>query len=124
MRRVQFRRRSVMMSCVSQRSWDVRSRAAGACAGLVTVVVLAGCGQARFRAPPPAPPFPRGIPAETTVATTAPPTSVAQPITMVRSTEPHLLITEPAGLGSQPTAEAPPTSAPTLQRDEPAPVAC
>jgi D-alanyl-D-alanine carboxypeptidase len=85
-----------MMSGVSRRSWDVRSRA-GACAGLVTaVVVLAGCGQARFSAPPPEPAFTRGIPPETTVATTAPPTTVAETTTMVRSTEPHVLITEPA----------------------------
>jgi D-alanyl-D-alanine carboxypeptidase len=104
-----------MMSGVRRRRWDVRSRAAGACAGLAAaVVVLAGCGQARFAAPPPEPAFTRGIPAETTVATTAPPTTDAQPTTMVRSTEPHVLITEPAV-----AAAAPPTSAPTLEGDEP-----
>jgi D-alanyl-D-alanine carboxypeptidase len=101
-----------MMSGVSRRSWDVRSRA-GACAGLVAAVVaLAGCGQARFSAPPPEPAFTRGLPAETTVATTAPPTTVAGPITMVRSTEPHVLITEPAVPNVEPPAA-------TQEGDEP-----
>jgi D-alanyl-D-alanine carboxypeptidase len=85
-----------MMSGVSRRGWDVRSRATGACAGLVAaVLVLVGCGQARYAAPPPEPEFTRGIPAETTVATTAPPTTIAARTSMVRSTEPHVLITEP-----------------------------
>jgi hypothetical protein len=122
MRSVQFWRRSAMMSGVSRRGWDVRSRAAGArggLAGLVGLAVLAGCGQARFSAPPPEPAFTRGIPAETTVATIAPSTTVADPITMVRSTEPHVLITEPAEPDSEPPAAAPPTSAPTLEGDEP-----
>ena len=109
-----------MMSGVSRRGWDVRSRAAGACAGLVgALVVLAGCGQARFSAPPPEPAFTRGIPAETTVATTAPPTTVAEPLTMVRTTEPHLVITEPAMPVSEPPVAASPTSAPTPEGDEP-----
>src|SRR5687767_2710304 len=104
-----------MMSGVSQRGWDVRSRAAGACAGLVgALVVLAGCGQARFSAPPPEPAFTRGIPAETTVATTAPPPTGAEPTTMVRTTAPDLVIPEPV----VPVSE-PPTSAPTPEGDEP-----
>ena len=113
-----------MLLSVSRRGWDVRSRAGGACAGLVGVVfLLAGCGQARFSAPPPEPAFTRGIPAETTVATTAPPSTVAQN-TMVRSTEPHVLITEPAtpesaSPFSAPPATAPATSPPTVEGDQP-----
>ena len=109
-----------MMCGVSQRGWDVRSRATGACAVLVgALVMLAACGQARFSAPPPEPAFTRGIPAETTVATTAPSTTVAELITMVRSTEPQLPISEPAVPVSEPPAAAPPTSAPTPEGDEP-----
>ena len=101
-----------MMSGVSRRSWDVRSRS-GACAGLVVcLVVLAGCGQARFSAPPPEPAFTRGIPPQTTLPTTAPPTTVPEPTTMVRSTEPHVLITE----ASVPVSDPP---APTLEGDDP-----
>lgn len=112
MRKVQFRPRSVMMSGVSRRGWDVRSRAAGACAGvLVAGVVLTGCGQARFAAPP-EPAFTRGIPASTTVATRTPPSSVPPSASAVRSTEPHVLITEPSPPDSQPPASAPPTSTP------------
>jgi D-alanyl-D-alanine carboxypeptidase len=132
MRRVQLRRQPVMMSGVSRRGWDVRSRAAGACAGLVVALValvaLAGCGQARVSSAPPEPAFTRGIPAATTVVTTSPPATVAEPPTMVRSTEPHVLITEPP---ATPVSEPPattastsasisaPTSAPTVEGDEP-----
>src|SRR5918993_5409070 len=122
---VQLLLRCAMLLSVSRRGWDVRSRAGGACAGLVGVVfLLAGCGQARFSAPPPEPAFTRGIPAETTVATTAPPRTVAQPNTMVRSTEPHVLIPEPAppesaSPFSAPPATAPATSPPTVEGDQP-----
>jgi D-alanyl-D-alanine carboxypeptidase len=108
------------MCGVSRRSWDVRSRPAGACAGLIAcVALLAGCGQARFAAPPPEPAFTRGIPADTTAVTTAPPTTVVEPTAMVRSTEPHVLITEPPTPVTDPTATAPPTTAPTPEGDDP-----
>jgi D-alanyl-D-alanine carboxypeptidase len=102
---------------VSRRGWDVRSRAAGACAGLLcAVVVLAGCGQARFSAPPPEPEFTRGIPATTTIANTVAPTTTAAPI--VRLTEPHVLITDPPPPDSAPPESAPPTSEPEQEGDE------
>jgi D-alanyl-D-alanine carboxypeptidase len=104
---------------VSRRCWDVRSRS-GACAGLVAaVVLLAACGQARFSSPPPQPAFTRGLPAETTVASTAPTTTLGAPTTMVRSTEPHVLITEPSLPVGQPPASAPPASVPDQEGDEP-----
>jgi D-alanyl-D-alanine carboxypeptidase len=107
------------MSGVSRRCWDVRSRS-GACAGLVAaVVLLAACGQARFSSPPPQPAFTRGLPAETTVASTAPATTLRAPTTMVRSTEPHVLITEPSLPVGQPSASAPPASVPEHEGDEP-----
>jgi D-alanyl-D-alanine carboxypeptidase len=110
-----------MMSGVSRRGWDVRSRACGACAGLLVAgIALTGCGQARFASPPPEPAFTRGIPASTTIPTTVPPSTVPPPTT-APVTEPQVSITEPAAPDSAPPASAPPTSAPVPEPegDEP-----
>jgi D-alanyl-D-alanine carboxypeptidase len=86
---------------------------------LAAVVVLAGCGQARFAAPPPEPAFTRGVPATTTIASTVPTATVVAPDTMVRATEPHVLITEPPPPDSGPPPSAPPESAPPTSEPEP-----
>ena len=113
MHRVQLCLRSVMMSGVSRRGWDVGSRAAGACAGLLAAsVVLAACGQARFASPPPEPAFTRGIAAPTTTEVTVPATTARERPTSVRSTEPHLALVAPPSSDTVPAVSAPPTSAP------------
>ncbi len=84
-----------MMSGVRRRRWDVSTRGVPAPTGvLVAALLLAGCGQARFSAPP-EPDFTRGRPAETTVPVTTQPRTVVTEHPPLEAVEPDLVALAP-----------------------------